>query len=403
MSIRVLVIADREIPRYRDYWLNMGIASVWIGREVAMQLILAPAKPDFIFDAIIIFGEGIDGEGDAHLDHVRVLYVKGEQGGAKITPSGGEERDSNSSVPPDFLLAAQVSALPPGVAMFDGKQWRAIPVFVFPSSIPTCHSFLDEPYLGYKLGLIRGLPGADIKSEVEKYREAILSEYDNLGFIVRYESGRYVVGQALRSHAGIQGRYYFGPADKRPKGFFTVHRDRWGIQLEVEQFEALINREDISESALQQFLEEHPHFLSALHTVLPKPRLPKHDGSILIPDFILKPICAQQRDSRWEILDLKLPNVKLLSGTRGSRKRLSSKVMDAIRQLRDYREHLMNPQHTETVATLLGHPLKRPQLGVLIGRLANTDIEALEREQEYEADVRIVTYDEILEGQAAQI
>jgi hypothetical protein len=34
-------------------------------------------------------------------------------------------------------------------------------------------------------------------------------------------------------------------------------------------------------------------------------------------------------------------------------------------------------------------------MGVLIGKLANTDVEALEREQQYLADVRIVTYDEI--------
>lgn len=38
---------------------------------------------------------------------------------------------------------------------------------------------------------------------------------------------------------------------------------------------------------------------------------------------------------------------------------------------------------------------------MLIGKLANTDAEILEREQHYHADVRIVTYDEILERQQA--
>jgi hypothetical protein len=38
----------------------------------------------------------------------------------------------------------------------------------------------------------------------------------------------------------------------------------------------------------------------------------------------------------------------------------------------------------------------------LIGRLANTDVELLEREQQYQAGVRIVTYDEILLRQQTQ-
>ena len=73
--------------------------------------------------------------------------------------------------------------------------------------------------------------------------------------------------------------------------------------------------------------------------------------------------------------------------------------MDAIRQLRDYKEHFERPDHAGQIASLLGYSLKRPQLGVLIGKYANTDTEALEREQQYCADVGIVTYDEILEQQ----
>jgi hypothetical protein len=219
-----------------------------------------------------------------------------------------------------------------------------------------------------------------------------------MGFVVQYERGRYRVNPALRSRGGLDGRYYFGPADERPAGLVTVHRENFGIQVEVEAFEALINRSDVNETELQQFFESHPHFLSHTHVPMPHVRLKRRDGSVLIPDFILKPIVAQQRDSRWEVLDLKLPQVKLLAG-RGSRAQLSSVVMKAIRQLRDYREHFENPEHAREVTYMLGHALKRPQLGVLVGRLANTDVGALEREQQYLSDVKIVTYDEILEQQ----
>lgn len=199
-----------------------------------------------------------------------------------------------------------------------------------------------------------------------------MSEYRDAGLIVHYERGRYVVNPALELREQIEGRYYYGPADKRPKGFITVHCDRLGRRLEVDEFESLINREDVSERELQRFFENHPHFLSMSHTAMPRVRLQRHDGGVLIPDFVLKPLFTQQRDSHWEVLDLKLPNVKLLSGKAFSRKKLSSDVMLAIR------------------------------LGVLMGRLKDTDVEALEREQGY-GDVRIVTYDEILDRQVAQI
>ena len=175
-----------------------------------------------------------------------------------------------------------------------------------------------------------------------------------------------MLGPALRTRKELEGKYYFGPADQRPQGFTTVHRDNLGIQLEVEQFEALINLPDVEEKQLQEFFEQHPHFLSEGHTPLAHIRLPAKDGSVLIPDFILKPIVAQKRDSKWEVLDLKLPQEKLLAG-RGSRARLSSSVMKAIRQLRDYHENIRDPDHSREIEALLGHRLKYPTLGVLRG------------------------------------
>jgi hypothetical protein len=74
-----------------------------------------------------------------------------------------------------------------------------------------------------------------------------------------------------------------------------------------------------------------------------------------IPDFILKPIVAQQRDSRWEVLDLESPRARLICG-KGSRARLSADVWKAIRQLRHYGEHFQDPAHMSRIAALLGHP-----------------------------------------------
>jgi hypothetical protein len=178
----------------------------------------------------------------------------------------------------------------------------------------------------------------------------------------------------------------------------TVDRDLIGIQLEVELLEALLNNPYASEGDYQRFFEEHPHFLSMLAIALPHVQLRDGVGRLLVPDFILKPIVASQRDSRWEILDLKKPDVPLLAG-RGSRRRLSYAVQEAIRQLRDYGDYFADPRNSNAVERALGHSLMRPKLGVLIGRMPRSDVEALEIEQARLPDVKIITYDEILEQQ----
>jgi hypothetical protein len=131
---------------------------------------------------------------------------------------------------------------------------------------------------------------------------------------------------------------------------------------------------------------------------MPHVPLQSDSGPLLVPDFIIKPVVAYQRDSNWEILDLKKPDAKLLAGPR-LHTRLSHEVMQAIAQLRDYRDYFRNPEHTERVASALGHHLRYPKLAVLIGRLSGVNVEELEKAQAREPDVRIVTYDEILERQ----
>ncbi|MEO8383516.1 MAG: hypothetical protein ABI779_27915, partial [Acidobacteriota bacterium] len=86
-------------------------------------------------------------------------------------------------------------------------------------------------------------------------------------------------------------------------------------------------------SELQQFFEQHPHFLSTVAEALPHVRLDDTEGNVLIPDFILKPIVAMERDSRWEVRELKLPTARLLVG-KGARQMLSHEVMKAVTQIR---------------------------------------------------------------------
>jgi hypothetical protein len=223
--------------------------------------------------------------------------------------------------------------------------------------------------------------------------------------MVTYQQGRYRVGPALTPRdRAVEGEFYYGSADTREgvRGkYFTVDRDAFGIQYEIEKFEALINDPDVTELDLQRFFEENPHFLisTRLMQALPHVLLVDAHGKVLIPDFVIKPIVAVQRDSNWEILDLKHPQAKLLAGP-SNHKRFSQDVMKAINQVKDYKDHFENPAHASAITDLLGHPLRHPRLGVLIGRMpASTEVEPFENAQAREPGVRIVTYDEILETQ----
>jgi antiviral defense system Shedu protein SduA len=295
------------------------------------------------------------------------------------------------------------------IAMRDGRKWCSIPIIVlitegFYTDL-TIPGSLDATVIFSRGNVLADL--GNVQQEIGKYRQRLLDELDNLGLLVSYENGRYRVGPALTPRERkVEGDFYFGPADARPatRGrYFTVDRDNFGIQFEVEQFEALINKPDVTEHDIQQFFEENPHFLliARLMQALPQVRLPDETGKLLIPDFILKPIVALQRlrDSNWQVLDLKRPQAKLLAGPSDHR-RFSSEVFQAITQVKDYRDHFNNPQNTATVDKLLGHPLKHPRLAVLIGRMPpSSEVELLEREQAREPEVSVVMYDEILERQ----
>jgi hypothetical protein len=310
---------------------------------------------------------------------------------------------------PFAKLVLGVRQLDSCVAMDDGRKWNSVPiVLIFMESLST-NFWLNES-LETTIIFSRGDVFADlekVRQEIVTYRRQILDELDNLGFLVSFENGRYRVGPALTPRKRqVEGRFYFGPADTRPGvpgKYYTVDRENIGIQYEVEMFEALINRPDVSEADIQIFLEENPHFLlmARIMQALPHVQLPDDRGNVLIPDFILKPIVALQelRDSNWEVLDLKRPQAKLLAGPSNHR-RFSAEVYQAITQVKNYRQHFENPQNTAAVTKLLGHALKHPRLAVLIGRMPpSSEIELLEQEQAREPQVRIVTYDEILESQ----
>lgn len=314
--------------------------------------------------------------------------------------------DEATTIEPDWriqAIAAQlrddIEALPESATTADGRKYNRIPfVFIeaFRVGIPPGADSLV--YAVVDRSALFAQAEERIRREVHTYRQRLLHEFSNHGFLVVDDHGRFRVRPALQPVADIEGDLFYATADAlrnmAPNHYWTIDRDVFGIQYEVDQLEAHINDPEITEPALQAFFEANPSLLSGDAFSIPHPRLIDTDGRLQIPDFILRPIVSVQRDSNWEVRDLKLPQAPILVRESG-RPRFSAAIMDAIAQLRDYHDYFSSGRNTENVEALLGHRLRFPRLAVLVGRMPR-NVAALELNQSKE-DVRIITYDEILE------
>ena len=120
------------------------------------------------------------------------------------------------------------------------------------------------------------------------------------------------------------------------------------------------------------------------------------------PDFALSPILGPQEDELIELLELKRFGEKTL--TKGLHRGFSAKVHSAINQVRDYERYLRDPANIQSILRAFGYIPEKSKLAVLIGRVPrNAADQEVFFQRQSEIDVRIVTYDEILETQANQL
>jgi hypothetical protein len=306
-------------------------------------------------------------------------------------------------------ITRAIRDVPSSAAMADGRRWRSLPILAF-GDWDIVPAYNTDPITNAGRFVPGSQQGGDGLAErcdalIIEYRNRLLAEYDDLGFLITEDHGRLRLGPALFPRENVESELYYGPADRRPR-WVTVSRDVVGITWEAELFEALINKTGVTEAELQRFFEEYPHFLTMQiwSRAIPHPRLLSGDaGDLLIPDFVLEPIVAERRarDPEWQILELKKPQDRLTTYVAG-RAILSRRLAGAIAQLRGYRGFFENPDNAGVVERVLGHAIRRPALAVLIGRSKNEDPEILDMQQEHEK-VRFVTYDEILDRQHALI
>jgi antiviral defense system Shedu protein SduA len=109
--------------------------------------------------------------------------------------------------------------------------------------------------------------------------------------------------------------------------------------------------------------------------------------------------------SRWKVLDIKLPDVKLTKN-RTFHPSFSTKLSDALDQVCDYRRYFNRKDAARFLRKKFGYHPRNPQLAVLIGR-GPTSNETRILGERFESrgmfPVEIITYDELLDAQSLRI
>ena len=293
--------------------------------------------------------------------------------------------------------------------MRDGRKWRAIPFVIIRSPmgyyeltdelLKDTHAQFVTQYVHYPSVTLW-----QIKNIVEAYQDRVLDDYRRLGIVIRMEKGRAQICPALRlRNPQTESEYYFAPADRRNnRGWVTVRRDGDGIRHDVELFQALIDQR-ATEREMHRFFEEHPAILMESRLGIPISHRPNFTCPAReTPDFAFSPILGPCSDQPLELMELKGPGEETLA--RHHHRGFSHKVHAAIDQVRDYQRYLDDPRNITTILKAFGYLPEQSKLAVLIGLAPGDDCdkEIFERRKN-ETTVSIITYDEILQKQAAQL
>jgi hypothetical protein len=302
-------------------------------------------------------------------------------------------------------VAEDVHALPESCAMRDGRKWKSLPFVILFSmgnyelkgEKPDTHAHLVAQHHS-------DLTLRKIQTIVDGYHDKVLKDYRNVGIIIRFENGRAQIGPALqKKDPNIESEYYYAPADRRTHtSWVTVKRDSEGLRHDVELFQHLIDT-GANETRMHQFFEEHPALLMEARLGIPishRPNFVNPKNNKL--DFAFTPILGPQTNRLIEIMELKGPGE--LTVSRQHHRGFSAKVHAAVDQVRDYDGYVRHPDNLRVVEEAFGHVPAKSKLAVLIGRAPGNDSEReiFERRQS-QLNVKVITYDEILQTQANQI
>lgn len=194
---------------------------------------------------------------------------------------------------------------------------------------------------------------------------------------------------------------YLDPHQQYHHLLYVASLEAYGWKSLIAELEDLVNSPKVKESQLQVFFERNPEFLfsDTYEIAMPHIVLQRLAEGPLIPDFALKPSNA---NALCDLLELKLPTAKLLVG-QNNRKRLSSALLEACAQLREYRDYFEHDRNRRAVEEAYGLRFFRPRMFVVIGKRSEYSASDLRKAESDVPNLSITTYDDLVERAKSRI
>jgi len=179
-----------------------------------------------------------------------------------------------------------------------------------------------------------------------------------------------------------------------PSSICLLTFSRWANIL--KELEDIINDPHTKEADLQKYFETYPELLIGddYDVVLPQAVIVNDDNSIWKTDFVLTP---KNQYEFSKVLELKIPQLNLVNRPKSGHVTFSSKVWNAIQQIRDYSRAFDNKIIRERFKKTYNVDVFKPDLHLIAGRKWDIKLMDSLRQLQRETPVKIEDWDTTLE------
>lgn len=175
---------------------------------------------------------------------------------------------------------------------------------------------------------------------------------------------------------------------------YVFTNSKWSKIL--NELEHLINKENLKEQELQDFFETHPELIldDKYDFPIPQATIVNDNNIEWRADFVLIP---KDQLTFSKILELKLPNENISNKSISGHRRYSSKLFQAINQLKDYYQAFNSDKTKAKFMEKYKTDLFKPDLQLLFGRRESIQNEKDFLELQRRENIEIKDWDTLLD------
>lgn len=245
---------------------------------------------------------------------------------------------------------------------------------------------------------------------IKSWRSAVLEELDSLGIksnsgMIDYSNLQVIFEKRKLDTKILSDNFKFFP---RRLEYYWLKNNKEQIEKAIDTFIKMLKWSSISkkqqEKTYQSFFNENLHFLErdvykkTWHEV----KLPRSDNQFYAPDYSMETNLNYLTD--LSILEVKLPNERLV-GKKDFHKNFLGKVFHHLKQVNNYKDYLGDEMNLKHIARKFGFMPGKIEFNLLIGRMEEKqdhgELINTTMRQFGQQDVRLLSYDELLEYQVA--